>query len=47
MRGDAAFVHATADDAGYQRSDVFNTWYRFTRERGQNNLWRYDLAERG
>jgi Uma2 family endonuclease len=45
-RGVTGFRPADTDDDGYQRSAVFNTWYRFTRERGKNDLWRYDLAER-
>jgi Uma2 family endonuclease len=45
-RGDAKFRPADTDDEGYQHSGILNTWYHFTRQRGKNDLWRYDLAER-
>lgn len=45
-RGPDQFVPAETDDAGYQHSDVFDTWYTFSRSRDQHNLWRYDLAEK-
>lgn len=45
-RGRNQFVPAESDDDGSQKSGVLDSWYRFNRERGQNDLWRYDLAER-
>ncbi len=45
-RGPARFEPAATDDNGCQRSEVFDTWYRFTRHRDRHGLWRYDLEER-
>ena len=45
-RGPDEFAPAATDDNGYQRSEVFGTWYRFTRHRDRHDLWRYDLEER-
>ena len=40
------YVTAETDAEGYQRSEVLGLWFQFSRTRGRNNLWRYDLAER-
>jgi Uma2 family endonuclease len=46
LRGDQ-YVPAETDRDGYQRSEVFGLRFSFSRTRGRNNLWRYDLAEKG
>lgn len=43
---DDRFRPAATDDSGFQWSEVFEMWFQFNRQRGRNNLWRYDLQEK-